>query len=308
MSALTHVKKRRFIKVWKYRHYYLLMLPALIYVAIFHYGPMYGVQIAFKDYMGVLGVAGSPWVGFKHFISFFNSFYFYTIFRNTLMLSLYSLIAGFPLPIILALMINELKETRLRKSIQTVMYAPHFISMVVLIGMINTMFSPSMGVVNYVREAMGLDRMYYMTIPEVFPHMYVWSGIWKSLGWNSIIFIAALSGVDPQLHESAVIDGASRFQRIIYINLPTISPTIVILLIMQIGNLISVGYEQVYLLQNNLNIEYSEVIATFVYKRGILNRSYSFAAAVGLFNNVINIALLFIANAISRKVSKSGLF
>jgi len=269
---------------------------------------MYGVQIAFKDYMGVLGVAGSPWVGFKHFISFFNSFYFFTIFRNTLLLSFYSLIVGFPLPIILALMINELRETKLRKSIQTIMYAPHFISMVVLIGMINTMFSPSMGVVNYIREVMGLERMYYMTIPEVFPHMYVWSGIWKSLGWNSIIFIAALSGVDPQLHESAVIDGASRLQRVLYINLPTISPTIVILLIMQIGNLISVGYEQVYLLQNNLNIEYSEVIATFVYKRGILNRSYSFAAAVGLFNNVINIALLFIANGISRRVSKSGLF
>ena len=308
MVAGTNMGKRRFVKIWKFRHYYLLLFPAIVYVGIFHYGPMYGIQIAFKDYMGVLGVAGSPWVGFKHFISFFNSFYFTTIFRNTLMLSLYSLIAGFPLPILLALMINELRENRFRKSIQTILYAPHFISMVVLIGMINTMFSPSMGIVNTVREAMGLERVYYMAIPRVFPHMYVWSGIWKSLGWNSIIYIAALSSVDPQMHEAAIMDGASRIQRIRYINLPTISPTIVLLLILSIGSLISVGYEQVFLLQNNLNVEYSEVIATFVYKRGILNRSYSFASAVGLFNNALNISLLIIANGISRKVSKSGLF
>jgi len=269
---------------------------------------MYGIQIAFRDYKVVLGFLGSPWIGFKHFISFFNSYYFTMLFRNTLVISFYSLVAGFPIPIILALAINEFRETKLRKFIQTVLYAPHFISMVVLVGMIITIFSPSMGIINTAREAMGLERLYYMAMPEAFRHIYVWSGIWQSMGWGSIIYIAALSTVDMELHEAARIDGATRRQRIWHINLPTITPTIVILFILSMGNILTVGFEKIWLMQNNLNTEVSEVIATYVYKRGIQNLNYSFSTAVGLFNNVINVAVLLIFNAISRKVSQTSLF
>ncbi len=294
--------------LWKHRHYYILLLPAFIYVAIFNYGPMYGIQIAFKDYKSVLGVMGSQWVGFKHFINFFNSYYFLTLFRNTLALSLYSLAVGFPLPILLALMVNELNDNKFRKAIQTIMYAPHFISVVVLVGIMHTVFSPSMGIFNTAREALGLERMYYVAMPSAFRHLYVWSGVWQGLGWSSIIYVAALSSVDPELHEAAVIDGASRFQRMRYINIPTIAPTITILLIMSVGRLVSVGYEKVLLLQNNLNVDVSEVISTYVYKRGIINTNYSFSSAVGLFNNLINIALLLVANGLSRWVSDTSLF
>jgi putative aldouronate transport system permease protein len=284
------------------------MIPAFVFVAIFNYGPMYGVQIAFRNYMGVLGVMGSPWVGFTHFTNFINGFFFTTLFRNTLVLSVYELVAGFPLPIILALMINELRDTRFRKTVQTILYAPWFISTVVLVGMINSLFSPSMGIVNHFREFIGLERVFYIVQPTVFRHMYVWSGVWQGVGWSSIIYVAALSSVDPQLHEAAVIDGASRIKRIWYINIPTISPTIIILLILAIGNIISIGWEKVFLMQNDLNVGVSEVISTFVYKRGIINTNYSFAAAVGLFNNVANIIMLVIANFFARKVSQTSLF
>ena len=302
------MNKRAFKAVWQHRHYYILLLPAFIYVALFNYGPMYGIQIAFKDYKSILGFLGSPWVGFKHFTNFFNSYYFFLLFRNTLVISLYSMVAGFPIPIVLALIINEFKETRLRKSVQTVLYAPHFISIVVLVGMINTMFSPSMGIFNHLREWLGFDRLYFMIMPEAFRHLFVWSGVWQHMGWSSIIYVAALSTVDPELHEAARIDGASRMQRILRINLPTIKPTIIILLIMSIGSLISVGYEKIYLLQNTLNTEVSEVISTYVYKRGVLNTNYSFATAVGLFNNVVNVVLLVFANSLSGRISQTSLF
>ena len=294
-------------KIWKHRAFYLLLLPAVAYVILFCYTPMYGLQIAFKDYKGALGIAGSRWVGLKHFRSFFNSYNFLQLLRNTLALSLYSLAAGFPLPILLALLLNETKS-RFKRFSQTVLYAPHFISMVVMVGMLNTLFSPSMGVINTLREALGMERYYYMAQPSAFRHVYVWSGVWQNIGWDAVIYLAALSAVDPSLHEAAMIDGASRIQRITHINLPTILPTIVILFIMAVGRVASVGYEKVYLLQNDLNVDVSEVISTYVYKRGVLNSNYSFSTAVGLFNNVVNIALLLMANFISRRLGETSLF
>ena len=294
-------------RIWKYRQLYVLLIPALVYVLIFSYGPMYGIQIAFKNYKGALGIWGSKWVGFKHFIDFFNGYYFWDLLKNTLALSLYSLVTGFPIPIIVALILNE-TAPKLKKAAQTILYAPHFISMVVLCGMVITMFSKESGVVNTILEALGMERIYFMGEPGAFRHLYVWSGVWQQMGWNAIIYIAALSSVDPSLHEAAAIDGATRMQRIIHINIPTIMPTIIITLIMAVGSLVSVGYEKAYLLQTSLNIDTSEIISTYVYKRGIVDANYSFSTAVGLFNNIINIIMLCLANTISRKVSDTSLF
>lgn len=294
-------------RIWKYRQFYLLLIPALIYVLIFNYGPMYGIQIAFKNYKGALGIWGSKWVGFKHFIDFFNGYYFWTLLKNTLILSVYNLAVGFPIPIIVALILNE-TGPKLKKASQTILYAPHFISMVVLCGMIVTMFSKESGVVNTILESLGMERIYFMGEPGAFRHLYVWSGVWQQMGWNAIIYIAALSSVDPSLHEAASIDGATRMQRIIHINIPTIMPTIIITLIMAVGNIASLGYEKAFLLQTNLNVEVSEIISTYVYKRGIVDANYSFSTAVGLFNNLINITMLCIANMVSRKVSETSLF
>ena len=294
-------------RIWKSRQYYLLILPAVIYVLIFCYAPMYGLQIAFKDYKVSLGILGSRWVGFRNFTDFFNGYYFWNLIRNTFALSLYTLFVGFPVPILVALVVNELSGG-FKRVTQTVLYAPHFISTVVIVGMITILFSPSMGVVNTILNALGMDSVYFLGDPKYFRHLYVWSGVWQDMGWGAIIYIAALSGIDPCLHEAASIDGASRLQRILHINIPGILPTIIIMLILQIGNIASVGYEKVYLLQNDLNMEVAEVISTYVYKRGIVNTSYSFSTAVGLFNNVVNVVMLLIANAISRKYSETSLF
>lgn len=294
-------------RIWEHRDYYWMLLPAVVYVIIFKYAPMYGLQIAFKNYRMSLGFSGSPWVGWENFRSFFNGFNFWSLMRNTLVLSLYQLCVGFPIPIIVALILNELKG-KYKTFAQTVLYAPHFISTVVLVGMINVMFSYSSGVVNTVISNLGMDRVYFMGRPEYFRHLYVWSGVWQGMGWGAIIYLAALSGIDPGLHEAASIDGATRLQRIIHINIPSILPTIMIMLIMRMGNILTVGYEKVYLLQTDLNIEMSEVISTYVYKRGIINTNYSFSTAVGLFENVINIILLVFANQMSKKFAKNSLF
>ena len=294
-------------RIWKSRDYYLMLLPAIIYVILFNYAPMYGLQIAFKNYKVALGVAGSPWIGLRNFTDFFQSYYFVTLLKNTLLLSLYSLIVGFPIPIIIALILNEIKG-KFKNVTQTILYAPHFISLVVLVSILNSMLSPSQGVVNTILEMLGLERNYFMANPNYFRHIYVWSGVWQGMGWGAIIYLAALSGVDPALHEAADIDGATRLQKIIHINIPVIMPTIIIMLILQMGKIASVGYEKVYLMQNSMNMETSEIISTYVYKRGILNSNYSFSAAVGLFNNVINVILVLIANQVSKKVSETSLF
>ena len=294
-------------RIWKSRYFYLMLLPAILYVIIFCYAPMYGLQIAFKNFKMVLGYANSPWVGFQHFIDFFNGYSFKPLLINTFVLSFYSLVVGFPIPIIAALILNELKGGY-NKFVQTVLYAPHFISTVVLVGIMTTLLSPSFGVVNNVLNSLGMEKIYFMSEPGLFRHLYVWSGVWQGTGWGAIVYLAALAGVDPALHEAAEIDGASRIQRIIHINIPTIMPTITIMLILRMGQIASVGYEKVFLMSNDMNVSTAEVISTYVYKRGLGNMNYSFAAAVDLFNNIINLIMLIIANQISKKVSETSLF
>lgn len=299
-SALSLMRKH-----WQL---YVFILPALLYFLIFHYGPMYGIQIAFKDYIPSLGIWGSPWVGMEHFQRFFSSYYFSDLIRNTLGISIYELIVGFPMPIILALMLNEAKDGPFKRLTQTVTYAPHFISTVVIVGMLVAFLSPSSGFINHILDAVGLERHAFLEDPKWFKSLYVLSGVWQSTGWNSVIYMAALSGVDPQLHEAATIDGATKLQRIWYINIPTLIPTIVILLIMNFGSIMSMGYEKILLMQNPLNLSASNVIATFTYKQGLLDAQYSYAAAVGLFNAAINAILLLTVNKISSKVNKVSLW
>jgi putative aldouronate transport system permease protein len=275
-------------------------------VLIFNYGPLYGLQIAFKNYKVSLGMWNSRFVGFRNFIDFFNGYNFWTLIKNTLGLSLYEIVIGFPIPIFVALVLNEM-GTKSKRVLQTVLYAPHFISTVVLVGIINVMFSPSMGVVNTVIEALGGDSIYFMGKPEYFRHIYAWSGRWQEMGWSAIIYLAALSSVDPAHLEAAEIDGATRLQKIRYINIPTILPTIIITLILKFGRIVTVGYEKVYLLQNELNLDVSEVISTYVYRLGLQNFQYSFSTAVGLFNSAINILFVLTANKISKKLTDVGL-
>lgn len=288
---------------------YAFLLPVLVYVAMFCYWPMYGLQIAFQRFSFAQGFSGSEWVGLYWIEKFVNSPKFWTILKNTLVLSFYYLFAAFPLPIILALILNNVKSIRLKKIAQTITYMPHFISTVVIVGMISLFFSPSSGVVNTLLSWLGgSGDIYFMGEPEYFPHMYVWSGVWQGMGWSSIIYLAALAGVDPELHEAARIDGANKFKRVLHIDIPSILPTIIILLIMSCGSLISVGYEKVYLMQNDLNIEVSEVISTYVYKMGLLNKQYSFSTAIGLMNNIVNFTILVVVNEISDKVSNTSLW
>lgn len=287
---------------------YILILPALLYILIFHYWPMYGVQLAFKDYVAKLGIMGSPWVGLKHFERFFNSYYFKRLLFNTLGISIYQLVVGFPIPIILALAINEVKNTRFKKTVQTITYAPHFLSTVVLVGMLVSFLSPQNGIINQFIKIFGGEPIYFMTKPEYFKSIYVFSGVWQQMGWNSVIYVAALSSINYELHEAAIVDGASRLRRIWHINIPGIMPTIVILLILNVGRIMGVGFEKVFLMQNDLNMEASDVISTYVYRSGILGAQYSFASAVGLFNSLINFIILITVNRISKHISETSLW
>ncbi|MCM3205847.1 ABC transporter permease subunit [Paenibacillus sp. CC-CFT742] len=303
-----NISRKRWHKVWRNWQLYLFIAPAFLYFLIFHYGPMYGIQIAFKNYNPVRGVFGSPWVGFDHFVRFFESYYFWDLMWNTLAISLYELAVGFPIPIILALAFNELKHKRFKKLVQTVTYAPHFISVVVMVGMVIAFLSPSTGILIRFMEWMGIDAPSFLTSPAWFKTVYVLSGVWQSAGWGTIIYLAALSGVDPGLHEAAIIDGANRLQRIRHINIPVLVPTMTILLILNMGSLLGVGFEKILLMQNPLNMESSDVISTFVYRSGLENAQYSFSTAVGLFNSVINAFLLVTVNQIVRKTSENSLW
>ena len=304
--AYRRWKKRH--SIWKNWELYLMFLPVLVYFAVFCYWPMYGIQIAFKNFKGTLGIWGSPWVGFEHFLRFFNSSYFGEIIWNTLSISFYSLLVCFPLPIILALMLNEVRAERFKKTVQTITYAPHFISTVVMCGMILLFLSPSGGFFNQVRTAFGLDPINFMYEGKYLKTIYVLSGAWQGTGYGSIIYLSALAGVDQEQHEAAVIDGATRLQRIWHINLPGILPTICIMLIMQCGSLMSVGFEKVFLLMNDLNRSSAEVISTYVYKIGLQQRQYSFSTAIGLFNSVVNFVLLLTVNTITKRLNQSSLF
>ncbi|MDL2294261.1 ABC transporter permease subunit [Ruminococcaceae bacterium OttesenSCG-928-D13] len=299
-------------RFWSYMkgHYwlYLFLLPAVLYLIIFHYVPLYGVQIAFRDYSPKFGITGSPWVGLEHFKVFINSYFFGETFRNTLLLSLFTLVFSFPVPIILALLLNQMPGKRYRRVVQTVTYAPYFISMVVICGMIRIFLAPSSGLVNNLITMFGGQSINFMGEPGWFRTIYVVSGVWQNTGWNAIIYLAALSGVSPELHEAAVVDGASKLQRIWHIDIPSILPTAMILLILNAGSLMSVGFEKAFLLQTGSNISTSEIISTYVYKAGIESQRYSYAAAVGLFNSVINLVLLLVMNAVSKKTTKSSLW
>lgn len=296
--------KKNFLKSWQL---YVFLLPALIYFIIFHYIPMYGVQIAFKEFYATEGIIGSPWVGFEHFTRFFDSYYFWRLLKNTLLINMYQLLL-FPLPIIFALMLNELRNGPFKKWSQTLTYAPHFISVVVVVGMLVAFLDPITGLVNHVIMALGGESVPFLTDPDWFRHIYVWSGEWQSLGWGTIIYLAALAGVNPELHEAAKVDGATRLQRIVNINIPSILPTIVVLFILNIGKFMSIGFEKVLLMQNSLNSETSDIIQTFVYQTGLLEGQYSFAAAIGLFDSAINIILLLTINQIARKTSENSLW
>ncbi len=287
---------------------YLFLLPATIHIVVFSYVPMYGIQIAFKDFFAFKGIEGSPWVGLKHFVTFFESPRFLTLLSNTLTISLYSLVAGFPMPIVLALLLNYTPKQGLKRFTQTVSYAPHFISIVVMAGMINVFLSPRSGFINTILGFFGSDPIFFMGNPAAFKHVYVWSGVWQSMGWSSIIYLAALSGVSPELHEAAIIDGANKLQRIWHIDIPTIMPTMVILLVMNFGSVMNVGYEKAFLLQNSLNINTSEIISTYTYKIGLQQAQYSYSTAIGLFNNVINLVLLVSVNKIAKVLSGSSLW
>lgn len=289
---------------------YLLLLPALVLLILFAYKPMYGVVIAFKNYKNSLGILGSPWADplFKNFQRFFNSYQCEATIRNTLRLSLYSLAVGFPIPIILALMINQITAMRFRRAFQTILYLPHFISTVVMVGLLLIWLSPSSGLVGAFYRLLGKDAPNVMTSASGFPSIYVWSDVWQHSGWDSIVFLAALSSIDPTLYEAATVDGATRWQKMRYIDLPLLMATACIMLILRAGNLMNVGFEKVFLMQNDLNMSTSEIIATYVYKMGLRNSQYAVSTAVNLFNNLINFGLLLLVNCITRKLGETSLW
>ena len=296
---------RKMKKSWQL--YVIIALPVLI-LLVFSYGPMYGLQIAFKDFVPTKGIVGSQWVGMKHFKAFVSSYQFKRLIKNTLTISLYSLIANFPAAIILAVAVNECKCKWYKKTVQMITYAPHFISTVVMAGIVLMVLSPYSGVINNIIETFGGKRIDFMANPNYFKHIYVWSGVWQTMGFNSIIYISALAGIDPTLHEAAVVDGATRWQRIWNVDLPGIAPTIITMLILNCGKIMTVGYEKILLLQNSVNISSSDVISTYVYRVGLENAQYSFSTAVGLFNSVINLILLVSVNKIAKRVSETSLW
>ncbi|MBP1990336.1 ABC transporter permease [Paenibacillus eucommiae] len=293
----------------KYQLYLLILLP-LTYIIVFQYFPMYGLQIAFKNFIATKGISGSPWVGLKHFEQFFNSPFFWIVIKNTLILTLYGLIVGFPIPIILALLLNNSTRTRFKKVVQIVTYAPHFISVVVMVGMLYQFLSPKYGIVNRIIVFFGGEPFLFMGSENWFTSLYVWSDIWQHMGWSSIIYLSALATVDPQQHEAAIVDGASRFKRMLHVDIPAIMPTAIILLILNTGYLLSVGFEKVYLMQNTMNLGSSEVISTYLYKLSFASSlpNYSYSTAIGFFNSLANFLVLCIVNSIAKRFGKSGIW
>ena len=287
--------------------YIMLAIPLAWYI-IFKYIPMYGLQIAFRRFNPTLGITKSPWVGITYFKQFFESYYFKDILWNTVSLSLFTMVIGFPMPIILALLINEIKNTKFKKAIQNITYMPNFLSIVVIVSMLTLFSNRDYGLFNKITGLFGAAPVDFMSKPNYFQPLYVFSNVWQYMGFNAIIYIAALSSVDQEIYEAASIDGATRMQKIIHISIPCIMSTIIVLFIMRIGNLMSVGFEKVYLMQNSVTLSASEVISTFIYKNGIQKGQFSYSTAVGMFNSVINFILLISANFISKKSTKTGLW
>lgn len=295
-------------KIWRNRALYVFLLPMLIFFAVFYFSPLWGLQIAFKDFKPGLGVMESPWVGLKYIKQFTDSYYFGVLLRNTLTISLYGLVVNFPIAIFMALVIQYIPKLGFKKLTQVATYAPHFISTVVLSGMMFVFLAPSSGIINNLIVALGGEAIDFMGSAKAFPHLYVWSGVWQNAGWNSIIYIAALTSISPELHEAAIVDGASKLQRVRYIDLPSILPTAIIMLIMDCGRIMSVGYEKALLMQTSSNLDTSQIIATYVYEIGIKGSQFSYSAAIGLFNNVINCVLLLLVNRLARRITGSSLW
>lgn len=307
MKSGQGITGRALVSIRRNYGLYLLLLPAVTLSLLFAYKPMYGVLIAFKDYSPALGIGGSPWAGLKYFEKFFNSYQFTNTIKNTLVISLYSLLT-FPIPVMLALMVNQMRPNRFKSFFQTISYMPHFISTVVMVGLMMILLSPSTGLLGNLYSLFGKEAPDLMGSQVLFSSVYVWSDVWQHVGWDSIIFIAALSAVDPSLYEAATVDGASRWHKIRYIDIPMLMPTAITLLILRVGGLLGVGFEKVYLMQNDLNAMSSEILSTYVYKIGLLSSQYSFSSAINLFNTVINFILLITVNQISKKYSENSLW
>ena len=305
MKDLTQLQKR---KIKSNIPLYVLLFPSIILLIMFAYIPMLGLVIAFKDYSPANGILNSPWAGFKYFTQFFNSVQFGTTMMNTLKISIYSILVGFPLPILLALLCNQLRTGKFKKVFQVTTYLPHFISTMVMCGMIILFLSPNSGLIANIFKTLGWTMPNLLSKPDSFAGVYVWSDVWQHIGWDSIIYLAALSAIDPTYYEAATMDGASRMQKILNIDLPLLLPTAMILLILRAGSLLSIGFEKVLLLQNPLNLAGSEVISTYVYKVGMLNFQYSYSTAIGLFNTVVNLIILLSVNWFSKRYTKTGLF
>lgn len=309
MENQERVRKRKTLKKALRSHWqlYLLLIPFIVYLAFFDYAPLYGIIVAFKKYKSYLGILGSQWIGFDNFEKFFTSNMFATVVPNTIILSLYSLIAGIFPPIILALCLNYIPSVKYKKLVQNITYAPHFISLVVMVSLINMFFSTNNGLVNNVIEFFGGEKIFFLGEAGNFRHFYVWSGIWQNVGWGSIIYLANLTNVSPELHEVATVDGATIWQRIRYIDWQAIKPVMVTLFILNTGKIMSLGFDKAYLMQNNFNLSTSELISTYVYKKGLLNAEYGYSTAVGLFNTVVNLVLVLTSNTISKKVNDTGI-
>ncbi|GHU83206.1 sugar ABC transporter permease [Clostridia bacterium] len=314
VHAMGHGRSRGyFLRMRKNWRLYVFLLLPVCYLIIFKYWPMLGAQIAFRQFNPAQGIFGSPWVGLKYFEKFFNSYQFERVLRNTLTISLYGLAAGLPVPILLALMLNAVRSARLRKISQNILYTPNFISVVVVVGMLMQIINPVVGL--YAKLSVALNGSLppdLMANPSAFPHLYIWSGVWQSMGWNSVIYFAALAAVSPELHEAALIDGATRFQRILHVDFPALLPTVVIMLILSCGNIMTVGFEKVYLMQTDLNLRASELISTYVYKVGLTGSGgpsrFSSATAIGLFNSLVNLVLISVVNAIAGRIGETSLW
>ena len=307
MLPVTQAKNRRWVEFKKNKYLFILSIPTILCLILFYYLPMYGLVIAFQDYKPFLGIMGSKWVGFDQFSRFFNYAFFWRILKNTLLLSVYNLLWGFPAPIILALLLNEVRNQKFKKFVQTVSYMPHFYSTVVVCGLVTMFLAPTGGLITRALSVFGISHN-FLADARWFRTLYIASSLWQSTGWGTIIYLAALTNVDPQLYEAAYVDGASRWRCLWSITIPSIAPTIITLLIMNIGSMINVGFERAFLLQTPATYETSEIIATYVYKAGIVNNSFSYGSAVGLFNSVISLILIITANKISAKVSETSLW
>ena len=284
-----------------------MILPVIVYIAVFCYKPMYGVIIAFKNFRPAVGIMDSPWVGLKHFITFFNDYNFWQILKNTFSISALSILFGFPAPILLALLINEIRNTKFKRAVQTISYMPYFISMVIICGLIKT-FCQSDGIITDLVVALGGERVNLLASKNWFYPIYIISNIWQNIGWDSIIYLAALAGIDQEQYEAARVDGAGRIRQIISVTLPGLMPTITILFILKMGNILNVGFEKILLLYSPTTYEVADVISTYVYRIGILDANFSYSTAIGLFNSVVNIIFLLLTNALSKKMNNSGLF